>query len=384
MESHDGRTLLRTMSFISSRAKALKQRFVPSQRSLSVTWPDHATRAFIDEDHPPSPDLGGSLLSLLDESENSVVWDSKDTKTCFQTQRSRSLDSLNSAPFNIHSSSTMKDLQISTVKTQRKVSLSVKIPRPMVSKLRQENTQLISSALVSEQRYCSENTLQTNDIIPKIPGPQTFRVSAPSTPETSTTYSLYSPVFVTNVTPNTTCVTGSHVQDASPMKSIQISMTPSVSQISIIPKIPGPPPSPKTSRPTTPRTLEPMFCNNSSLFVLPVSPGFSNPSSPKEFENAFLENSVIPKIPGPPLSPKLSCPTKNKQPSNLFLDTYPYSSAINFPILSPKSLENQCPRRWARPGAAVPPCFHPQHFKTNSPAFSSPPCIHTSRGAAIA
>ncbi|XP_046986317.1 protein PELPK1-like [Schistocerca americana] len=73
-------------------------------------------------------------------------------------------------------------------------------------------------------------------------------------------------------------------------------LTPKFPEAPVIPKIPGPPPSPKVSRPSTPKAKE--------------------PPSPK-----FSEASIIPKIPGPPVSPKHSRPTTPKQNEGILVDT---------------------------------------------------------------
>ncbi|XP_069692968.1 uncharacterized protein [Periplaneta americana] len=294
METRDGRKLLRTMSFISSRARALRQRFVPTQRSMSDTWQDHQTEGYIDDDpHLPSPDLGGSMLSLLNE--QMISWDNNaeanNTGSVFRAQRSRSLDSLGSVP---------AISPPSTLQFQRGISCSAqdtvntKIPRPTVSGL-----------LIADLTDALTPSYPASPI-PKIPGPppSPLRKSAPTTPRPIETSSSNAPV--------------------SPFLN------------TYIPKIPGPPPSPKPSRPssppsskfgdmssikstiaaprtpniicpTTPKYGESFYTDSRATHSLPVSPKYSSPT-PKLLDTSFFESQIIPRIPGPPPSPKLLRP----------------------------------------------------------------------------
>ena len=295
METRDGRKLLRTMSFISSRAKALRQRFVPTQRSMSDTWQDHHTEGYMEDDpHLPSPDLGGSMLSLLNE--QMISWDNdteaNNTGSVFRAQRSRSLDSLGSVPVTASSAISPS----TTLKFQRGISssaqdtTSMKIPRPTVSGL-----------LIADFADAVSPSHPTSPI-PKIPGPppSPLRKSAPTTPR--------------------------------PIDSF----TPHVST-SFIPKIPGPPISPKPSRPSSPpvpkfgdlstinckvtahRVSSNLVCpstpNYSDLYYsesrtaqsLPVSPKYSCPT-PRFLDASFFDSQIIPRIPAPPPSPKLFRP----------------------------------------------------------------------------
>ena len=299
METRDGRKLLRTMSFISSRARALRQRFVPTQRSMSDTWQDHQPEGYIDEDpHLPSPDLGGSMLSLLNEQ---MVWDadgeSNAAGSVFRAQRSRSLDSLGgSIPVTISAAvSPPSSLQFQKgMSSSAQDTIHMKIPRPTVSGL-----------LIADLDDSVSPSIPTSPI-PKIPGPppSPLRKSAPSTPRP--------------------------MDSASP----QIPSPPIIT--GLIPKIPGPPVSPKLSRPSSPpssrfgdtSSIKPNFntphispnivCPGTPKFgdtspsyytdsrathSLPVSPKYSNPI-PKLLDASIFDSQIIPKIPGPPPSPK--------------------------------------------------------------------------------
>ena len=294
METRDGRKLLRTMSFISSRAKALRQRFVPTQRSMSDTWQNHTEGYMEDDPHLPSPDLGGSMLSLLNEQLTSWENDTEANNTgfVFRAQRSRSLDSLGSVPVTASSAISPP----STLKYQRGISSSaqdtssMKIPRPTVSGL------LIAGITDSI------SPSQPTSPIPKIPGPppSPSRKSAPTTPR---------PIDPFN---------------------------PHVST-SFVPKISGPPISPKPSRPSSPpvsrfgdlstinckvtahRVSSNLVCpstpNYSDSYYtesrtaqsLPVSPKYSSPT-PRFLDASFFDSQIIPRIPAPPPSPKLFRP----------------------------------------------------------------------------
>ncbi|KAJ9579405.1 hypothetical protein L9F63_024487, partial [Diploptera punctata] len=299
METRDGRKLLRTMSFISSRARALRQRFVPTQRSMSDTWQDHQTEGYIDDDpHLPSPDLGGSMLSLLNE--QMVSWDTDaeptTTGSVFRAQRSRSLDSLGgSVPVTISAAvSPPSSLQFQRgMSSSAQDTINTKIPRPTVSGL-----------LIADLADSISPSYPVSPI-PKIPGPppSPLRKSAPSTPRPLDT--------------------------ASP----QIPSSPLIN--TFIPKIPGPPVSPKLSRPSSPpssSSIKPKFniprvspnlvcpstprygdtspsfyTDSRATHSLPVSPKYSTPT-PKLLDASFFESQIIPKIPGPPPSPKLIRP----------------------------------------------------------------------------
>ncbi|PNF21116.1 Pleckstrin homology domain-containing family G member 7 [Cryptotermes secundus] len=282
------------MSFISSRAKALRQRFVPTQRSMSDTWQDHHTQGYMEDDpRLPSPDLGGSMLSLLNE--QMISWENDtdaNTGSVFRAQRSRSLDSLGSVPVTASSSiSPPTTLQFHRrISTSTQDTINMKIPRPTVSGL-----------LIADLADSVSPSYPTSPI-PKIPGPppSPLRKSAPTTPR---------PVD---------------------------SFTPHVS-MPFIPKIPGPPISPKPSRPSSPpsskfgdiSTIKPkvtahrvssnLICPSTQNYSdsyysesrtaqsLPVSPKYSCPT-PKLLDVSFFDSQIIPRIPAPPPSPKLFLP----------------------------------------------------------------------------
>lgn len=233
------------------------------------------------------------MLSLLNEQmlswENDAEIDN--TGSVFRAQRSRSLDSLGSAP--VTGSSAISPP--SALQFQRRMSsstqdtISMKIPRPTVSGL-------LIADLVSPSYPTSP--------IPKIPGPppSPLRTSAPTTPRPIDLCSPHAPA-------------------------------------SFIPKIPGPPASPKPSRPSSPlasrfgdvSTVKPKltayrvspnlvcppvpkfgdsYYSDSSRAAqsLPVSPKYSCPT-PKLLDASFFDSQIIPRIPAPPPSPKLFRPS---------------------------------------------------------------------------
>jgi len=277
METRDGRKLLRTMSFISSRAKALRQRFVPTQRSMSDTWQDHHTEGYIEDDpHLPSPDLGGSMLSLLNE--QMISWENdtemNNTSSVFRAQRSRSLDSLGSVPVTVSSAiSPPSALQFQRgMSSSAQDTINMRIPRPTVSGL-----------LIADLADAVSPSYPASPI-PKIPGPppSPLRRSAPTTPR-----------------PVDTC-------------SPQVPM-------SFIPKIPGPPVSPKPSRPSSPPTSRfgDLSSTKSKITSHRVSPNLICPSAPKYGDSYYSDSRAAQSL---PVSPKYSCPTP-KLPDASFFDS---------------------------------------------------------------
>ncbi|XP_049807081.1 uncharacterized protein LOC126249470 [Schistocerca nitens] len=250
------------MSFISSRARALRQRFGSSQPSLTDNWDTGCNQEYIDDDpRVPSPDIGGSMLSLLNEPE--ATWQEGEEKSpVFRAQRSKSLDSLTA--ISVAPLSPPANLQLRS-EVFAATSPSSKIPRPQPPKLMEPSVPAFSGPLIHD----FPESLSPGSIIPRIPGPPPSPQKSPSTLSAPTTPRYGEPY--------------------SPL-------TPKFPEAPVIPKIPGPPPSPKVSRPSTPKAKE--------------------PPSPK-----FSEASIIPKIPGPPVSPKHSRPTTPKQNEGILVDT---------------------------------------------------------------
>lgn len=207
MEGRDGRTLLRTMSFISTRARALRQRFVPSQRSLSDTWQYNISDAFIDDDsNLPSPAMGGSMLSLLNETLRTCEEDAIDQgsiipQNLFRAQRSRSLDSLGSATFPNILSPQNENLTFQFPLEVASLDHQPLVPSPLGPAITPERDFAIINNKTEKHRFGAMQLLSTTKQLPE--------------------------------------------EYMSPSQNAEAILSPRYFDIAAIPKIPGPPASPK-------------------------------------------------------------------------------------------------------------------------------------------
>lgn len=327
MENRDGRTLLRTMSFISSRARAIRQRFGTSQPSLTDNWQGASGDAFINDDpRLPSPDMGGSMMSLLDEPVTPWQEQEDARSSVFRAQRSRSLDSLGAVPIGATLSPPGNLPVLSAPRLPS--SPTAKIPRPIVPKLPESpNPQFSIQDFPGSLSPISQRF--PDSVIPKIPGPppspiKTSTLSAPTTPRHGEPYSPLTPRFpeypiiprIPGPPPSPKVS-----RPSTPSSKAALSpVTPRLTDASFIPKIPGPPVSPKHSRPSTPKNLEytfPELPKSQSAMVIRSS---SRPSTPKQQEPTMTESHTIPKLPGPPPHLKLSRPSTPKSGDESLLE----------------------------------------------------------------
>lgn len=301
MEGANGWALFRTMSFISSRAKAFKERFSHRQRSLSDSWMDQTSLDYTNiEDTAGQPvfEGGGSMLSLLDEN---AEWG-----PAIVVQRSRSLESVST--FHRPSIATLYSSTAPLQCTQSSVSIAV------TPNSRRSSTIMQKMPLPKPKEQL---TVPSTEYIPQFFS--TPLLQSPAAGDTDTDL-LMSPVppdsnFMPTPEEMRACSEnqfqevkrGFHQQPPSPILSRSRPCVPksvhSTSCIQIsdseIPKIPGPPSTPKKMRPLSAYSLDPTAFENQ-----PQSPSLL------DLSNESLENKPLIDMASPPQRRKsrpLSC-----------------------------------------------------------------------------
>lgn len=258
MEGSNSWALFRTMSFISSRARAFKERFSHRQRSFSDSWMDQTSLDYTHIDDPTGPPAfegGGSMQSLL---EDNAEWGGP----TIVVQRSKSLESVSTyhrpsiatiyspaAPLQCTQSSvsiavTLNSRRPSTIMQKvplpkPKESLNVPscefIPQFFSTPLLQSpatgdaDTDLLMSGIPDVNSSCDEVQTSARSSFQELK-PKTTRMHPKMTPILSR---------------SRPCVP----------KSIHSTSCMQISD-SQIPKIPGPPPTPKKLRPVSACSLD--------------------------------------------------------------------------------------------------------------------------------
>lgn len=299
MEGANGWALFRTMSFISSRAKAFKEKFSHRQRSLSDSWMDQTSLDYTNIDDTagqPVFEGGGSMLSLLDENSE---WG-----PAIVVQRSKSLESVST--FHRPSIATIYSSTVPLQCTQSSVSIAVspgsrrsstimqKVPLPKPKE--QLNVpsceyipQFFSTPLLQSPAAGDTDTDLLMSPVPPdsnfMPTPEEMRGEFQ---EVKTTRGFHQPSTSPILSRSRPCVP----------KSIHSSSCIQISD-SEIPKIPGPPSTPKKMRPLSAYSLDPGAFENQ-----PQSPSLL------DLSNESLENKPLIDMSSPPQRRKsrpLSC-----------------------------------------------------------------------------
>lgn len=376
MEGSNSWALFRTMSFISSRAKAFKERFSHRQRSFSDSWMDQTSLDYTNIDDPSGPppfEGGGSMQSLLDEN---VEWG-----PAIVVQRSKSLESVST--YHRPSISTIYSAAAPLQCTQSSVSIAVtpnsrrsstimqKVPLP---KPKEELTvpscdfipQFFSTPLLQSPAAGDGDTELLMEGIPEVHSSYSMEYADLPTSASSsfkgsktTIPRLQQPPLTSILSRSRPCVP----------KSI---LSTSCTQISDsqIPKIPGPPPTPKKSRPVSSCSLDPA--------------SVEAPPSLLDFPNETLENTTpLIDMSSPPqrrksrpfscnsFDPLMSLGTQSQVQHtssipNLTNDTYSYSNPKIPKIKAPPSTP-----RTVRP-RSLNPFTRPTDIEINIQATSIP------------
>ncbi|EEB10774.1 hypothetical protein Phum_PHUM064890 [Pediculus humanus corporis] len=261
MEGSNSWTLFRTMSFISSRAKAFKERFSHRQRSLSDSWMDQTSLDYTHIDDPsgqPVFEVGGSMQSLLDDN---IQWG-----PAIVVQRSKSLESVST--HHRPSITTIYSPAVPLQCTQSSVSIAVALNSRRSSTIMQrlplpkpkEQLNVPSSCEIIPQ-FFSTPLLQSpmtgdadtdllmaggSDTNPVCDDVQINVANSTTLPPKQKTSKIHYPPMTPILSRSRPCVP----------KSIHSTSCTQISD-SQIPRIPGPPPTPKKLRPVSACSLDP-------------------------------------------------------------------------------------------------------------------------------
>ncbi|KAL0267948.1 UNVERIFIED_CONTAM: hypothetical protein PYX00_010071 [Menopon gallinae] len=365
MEGANSWALFRTMSFISSRAKAFKERFSHRQRSLSDSWMDQTSLDYTNIDDTcgaPAFEGGGSMLSLLD--------DNAEWGPSIVVQRSKSLESMSTyhrpSIATIYSSAvplqcTQSSASIAvTPNSRRSSTIMQSVPLPK----RSEQLSVPSCEYIPQ--FFSTPLLQS----PAVGGDDDLLMSfGPSDDGTATQFpdsrsssrTIHQPSPSPILSRSRPCVpkailstSCNHITDSD------------------IPKIPGPPSTPKKMRPHSAYSLDPGAFDNSK----------DSPSL-LDLSNESLDNKPLIDMSSPPQRRKsrpLSCisfdPLLNQEQENqvphtssipnLTKETSPIPK-IKAPPSSPRSKTKLSSTRSLNPFVRQTDFFHFNNQSTSIP-----------------